>query len=224
MTSPLRIEKDSAGRILLNGAILDATRWSAGDAGTSVASATPEEAAQALARDGGLRHIVIGIIGPREASPEQLAVAKRIGAQLGGLGFTLICGGKSGVMESASRGCSVAGGLMIGILPGNRQDDANPFVGIPLPTGLSEGRNMVIAKASRVLIAVGGSYGTLSEVAYGLHFSKPVIGVAGAAQIEGVQHVKTADDAVTAALSALFATAFTTAAADSCKKIDRTAP
>ena len=221
MTSPLRIEFDSAGHILLDGAILDATTWSTGDAATPVASATPEKAAEALAQEGGLRHIVIGIIGPREASPEQCAMAERIGARLGRLGFTLICGGKSGVMEAASKGCTEAGGLMIGLLPGNRQDDANRFVGIPLPTGLSEGRNMVIAKAARVLIAVGGSYGTLSEVAYGLHFSKPVIGVADAPQIDGVQHVQTADDTITAALSALFRTASATTTAEACKKTDR---
>lgn len=118
----------------------------------------------------GLRHLVVGVIGPRDASDIQLAVAERVGFVLGGLGLTLICGGKSGVMEATSKGCARANGLMIGILPGSTPDDANNFVGIPLPTGLGEARNMIIAKSARVLIAVGGSYGTLSEVAYGLHF------------------------------------------------------
>lgn len=154
-----------------------------------------------------LRHIVVGMIGPREARASQRAAAERIAFALGGLGLTLICGGRTGVMEAASKGCSEAGGLMIGILPGSTPEGANAHVAIPLPTGLGEARNMVIAKSARVLIAVGGSYGTLSEVAYGLHFDKPVIGLEAAPDVPGVTHVDGPDAAVEAALGALLATA-----------------
>lgn len=129
-----------------------------------------------------------------------MAAAEQVAHALGGLGLTLICGGKTGVMAAASKGCRDAGGLMLGILPGS---EANDYVAIPLPTGLGEARNMVIVKSARVLVAVGGSYGTLSEVAYGLHFSKPVIGLEGAAEIDGVQIVRGAAQAVDAVMNAL---------------------
>ena len=100
---------------------------------------------------------------------------------------------------------------MIGLLPGFTPDDGNPYVGIPLPTGLNEGRNMVIARAARVLIAVGGSYGTLSEIAYGLHFSKPVICLEGAPNIGGTSQASSADHAVELALDSLITAALTKA-------------
>ena len=154
-----------------------------------------------------LRHLVVGVIGPRDATAQQEKTAEAVGRVLGERGLTVICGGKSGVMEAVCRGCSAVGGLAIGILPGTTPDDANPFVGIPLPTGLSEGRNMVIARAARVLVAVGGSYGTLSEVAYGLHFSKRVIGLEGAPQVDGVIHARSIDAALDLTLEALIASA-----------------
>ena len=150
-----------------------------------------------------LRHLVVGVIGPREATKPQLEAAQHIGTQLGKLGLTLICGGKSGVMEAVSKGCREVGGTMIGILPDSQPDAANQFVDIPLPTGLGEARNMIIAKSARVLISVGGSYGTLSEIAYGLHFSKPVIGIEGAPAIEGLIEAKDSKEAIQLALRSL---------------------
>ncbi len=154
-------------------------------------------------RSNSLRHLVIGVIGPREATDNQLRAADNIGKQLGKLGVTLICGGRSGVMEAVSKGCRSGGGLMIGILPGSEPESANQYVDIPLPTGLGEARNMIIAKSARVLIAVGGSHGTLSEIAYGLHFSKPVIGLEGAPDIEGLVQAGDSDEAILLALRAL---------------------
>lgn len=167
----------------------------------------PLEALAALRQQTNLHHLVVGVIGPRQASPAQEAAAEAMGGVLAKVGITVICGGKSGVMQAVCKGCAAAGGLAIGILPGTDPDDANPHVAIPLPTGLSEGRNMVIARAARVLIAVGGSYGTLSEVAYGLHFSKAVIGLEDAPQVEGVQHAATVEAAADLAMAALIATA-----------------
>jgi len=197
------------GTVSAGGAKIEPVRWvrlptapaSSGRAGTA------REAMSALARQASLRHLVVGVIGPRAASPAQATAAETVGRQLAGYGLTVICGGKTGVMEAVCKGCASAGGLAIGLLPGTDPDEANQFVSIALPTGLSEGRNMVIARASRVLIAIGGSYGTLSEVAYGLHFSKPVIGIEGAPDVEGVRHARDANAAVDLALAALIGTA-----------------
>lgn len=191
------------GALALNGRRLDTRAWRLGEIAGGGHPVGPREAFGALAERVGLRHLVLGIIGPREASAAQLAAARGIGSALGEFGLTLICGGKGGVMAAASEGCAEAGGLMIGILPGMAPENANPHVAIPLPTGLSEGRNMVIARAARVLVAVGGSYGTLSEVAYGLHFGKPVIGCEGAPDVAGVRRAPGAEAAVDLALTAL---------------------
>lgn len=197
------------GTVFAGGARIDPVRW----VRLTTASAPPgqaisaREAMAALARQAPLRHLVIGVIGPRAASTAQAMAAETVGRQLAGYGLTVICGGKTGVMEAVCKGCSAGGGLSIGLLPGTDPDEANPFVSIALPTGLSEGRNMVIARAARVLIAIGGSYGTLSEVAYGLHFAKPVIGIAGAPDVEGVRYAADADAAVDLALAALIGTA-----------------
>ena len=203
MTTEIKTAKRSDGHIEVNGHLLDTKRWRLGAASDVGEPLSLEQTFQVLGSAGLLRGLVVGIIGPRDATRAQLEAAESIAFELGSLGITLICGGKSGVMEAASKGCNDAGGLLIGILPGSVPSEANSFVSIPLPTGLGEARNMIIAKSARVLVAVGGSYGTLSEVAYGLHFSKPVIGLEGAATVEGVLHVEDAESAVGEVLKAL---------------------
>lgn len=221
MTSELSIS--ASGDILMSGAKLDVSTWTLKASDQQGEPVSVKQAFEHLSAHGSLRHIVIGIIGPRDATDEQITAAERVAYRLGGLGITLICGGKSGVMEAASKGCRESGGLLIGVLPGSDPSEANSFVGIPLPTGLGEARNMIIAKSARVLVAVGGSYGTLIEVAYGLHFSKPVICMAGAADIEGVLHVENADAAVSAALESLLLSASRKKIDCECKNTDRTA-
>ncbi len=177
---------------------LDAWMWRWAPA-TTPKTANPVSAQDALSvigKTGAARRIPIGVIGPRDATAEQLAGAKAIGAALGELGLTVICGGKTGVMEAVSKGCLSAGGLTVGLVPDHDWRFANDFIALPIATGLSEGRNMVIAKSSAVLIAVGGSHGTLSEIAYGLHFSKPVIGLLGAPHVDGVEMANDPQDAV----------------------------
>ncbi|MEM9973541.1 MAG: TIGR00725 family protein [Pseudomonadota bacterium] len=203
MTISVSLAKRDDGKIEINGFELDAARWRLGPGSNVGLPVSLEETFQQLGSTGQLRGVVVGLIGPRDATPAQISAAEQIGYSLGQYGITLICGGKSGVMEAASRGCRNAGGMIIGILPGSTASEANDFVSVPLPTGLGEARNMIIAKAARVLVAIGGSYGTLSEVAYGLHFSKPVIGLEGAAKIDGVNHVESAGAAVRAVLDAL---------------------
>ncbi|WP_121062315.1 TIGR00725 family protein [Chachezhania antarctica] len=201
------LSRTEDGRLFLGANMLCGTAWAwraDGGAPDSV-PVTALEALRALSRTRPLQQLVIGIIGPRDATPAQRAAAEAVGHALGGLGLTVICGGRSGVMEAACKGCSDAGGLPIGILPGTDPMEANPYVAVPLTTGLNEARNIIIVRAARVLLAVGNSPGTLTEVAYGLHFGKPVIGVAGAAELDGVHHAEGAASAVETALTHLLA-------------------
>jgi uncharacterized protein (TIGR00725 family) len=103
-------------------------------------------------------------------------------------------------MEAACRGAKGAGGTTVGLLPGVDRSAANPFVDVAIPTGLGEARNAVVVHAADVLIAVGGGYGTLSEIALGLKAGKRVIGV-GTWDVDGVVRVDGPEAAVAAALS-----------------------
>jgi uncharacterized protein (TIGR00725 family) len=140
--------------------------------------------------------IPVGVIGPREAGPEQLRAAEGIGAGLADMGFSVICGGRQGVMEATCNGVRRAGGLSIGLLPESDPAAANHYVGIVIATGIGEARNALIARAAFCLVAIGDSYGTLSEVALGLQFGKSVFGLAGAASVEGVIQMNSVDDAL----------------------------
>ena len=140
--------------------------------------------------------IPVGVIGPRDATPAQLAAALRIGELLADCGLTVLCGGRHGVMQAVCEGVARVGGVSIGLLPDADATHANPFVGVALATGIGEARNALIARASLCLVAVGDSFGTLSEVALGRHFGKLVIGLEGAAQVDGVIHVDNPQAAV----------------------------
>lgn len=140
--------------------------------------------------------VPVGVIGPREATSAQLLAAEEIGRGLASMGFVVICGGRGGVMEAVCRGAAEAGGLSIGMLPDADPSFANPHVGIVLATGIGEARNALIARAALCLVAIGDSFGTLSEVALGRQFGKRVIGLEGAAQVEGVIQVATVQQAL----------------------------
>jgi len=142
--------------------------------------------------------VPIGVIGPREATLDQIATGESVGAGLAAMGLALVCGGREGVMEAVCRGAARHGGVAIGMLPDVDPQLANSHVTISLATGLGEARNAVIARAALALIAIGDSYGTLSEVALGLHFGKRVFGLQGAARVAGVEHVASADAALNA--------------------------
>jgi len=137
------------------------------------------------------RQVPVGIIGPKEANAEQLRTAEELGATLAGLHAQMLCGGRGGVMEAACRGNLKAGARPIGLLPDEEWQTANDFVAIPIATGIGPARNAIIARACPVLIAVGGGYGTLSEIAYGLHFNRLVLTLCDAPAVEGA--VKCAD-------------------------------
>lgn len=145
------------------------------------------EAVQWLQRESGTPlRCPIGIIGPRNASARQLETAEVVGTGIARLGLTLLCGGREGVMEAVCRGAAQAGGLTIGLLPDDRWETANPFVTVPIATGIGVARNAMIACASFCLVAIGGGYGTLSEIAYGLQYERPVFALEGAPPIVGV--------------------------------------
>ena len=140
--------------------------------------------------------VPIGVIGPRDATADQLAVASAVGELLGDCSVPLVCGGRHGVMQAVCEGAARVGGVSIGILPDADPALANPYVTVALATGIGEARNALIARAAFCLIAIGDSFGTLSEVALGRQFGKLVVGLCGAARVEGVRHVATARDAV----------------------------
>ncbi|MBP2314954.1 TIGR00725 family protein [Azospirillum soli] len=136
----------------------------------------------------------IGVIGPREPSPFQYELAERIGAELAELGLTVLCGGRAGVMEAVCKGVASKGGISIGLLPGEEWDSANAYVTVPIATGIGVARNAIIARATLCLIAIGGGNGTLSEIAYGLQFRKPVFALAGAPKVAGTVELEGWDD------------------------------
>jgi uncharacterized protein (TIGR00725 family) len=137
----------------------------------------------------------VAVVGPNEATAEQLAAAEAVGRGLAERGATLVCGGLGGAMEAACRGAAEHGGLTIGILPGADRSAANEWVKVALPTGLGELRNGLVVRAADAVIAVGGAYGTLSEIALALRTGVPVIGV-NTWEIDGIEHVGSPEEAV----------------------------
>jgi len=123
------------------------------------------------------RKKIIAVIGAGDPSAEEARLAEEVGRELARQGAILVCGGLGGVMEAACRGASLEGGITVGILPGDSPITANPYVQIPIVTGMGYARNVAVVKTARAVIAVGGSYGTLSEIAHALQNGIPVIGL-----------------------------------------------
>jgi len=122
--------------------------------------------------------ILIGVIGGgKEVSPETARLAEEVGREIARQGAAVVCGGLGGVMEAACKGASEAGGLTIGILPGDNRRDANPYVKIPIVTGMGYARNVTVVKSARAIIAIDGGYGTLTEIGHALQSGIPVIGL-----------------------------------------------
>lgn len=145
---------------------------------------------------------IIAVIGRRKSDKSLLKEAEEVGRLIARKGLTLVCGGLQGVMEAASRGAKSEGGLTVGILPQNDSKEANPFIDIPIVTGLGIGRNVIIARTADALIAVGGEYGTLSEIAFALQLGKPVVGIK-TWDIKGVINAENAEEAVNKVLELL---------------------
>ena len=121
--------------------------------------------------------MIIAVIGNSSCSPEEAKLAETVGELLAQRGVIIICGGLGGVMEAVCRGARSKDGLTVGILPGGDPSSANHWVSIPVVTGIGEARNVAVVKSSQAVIAIGGSYGTLSEIAHALKSGIPVIGL-----------------------------------------------
>ncbi|CAN5204946.1 TIGR00725 family protein [soil metagenome] len=120
---------------------------------------------------------VVAVVGSGEADPELEAIAERVGARVAGRGALLVCGGLGGVMAAACKGAKGAGGTTVGVLPGSDGSAANAFVDVVVATGLGEARNTVVVRSADVVVAVGGGYGTLSEIGFALKVGRPVVGL-----------------------------------------------
>lgn len=140
--------------------------------------------------------MIISVIGAGTCDSNIYSIAEEVGSRIAQRGAVLFSGGLGGVMEAASRGAKEAGGTTVGILPGFSKDDANPFVTIPVTTGLSHARNIIVVRSADAVIAIGGEYGTLSEIAIALKLGKPVVGINTWGAIEGIIHVSSAEEAV----------------------------
>lgn len=148
----------------------------------------------------------IGVIGASQPSEDLLPLAERVGEGIAKRGGVLICGGMGGIMEWACKGAKKLGGITVGILPTLRREDANPYVDIPIVTGMGYARNIIVVLSSQAVIAVGGAYGTLTELAFALHFSIPVVGIrtwrleSEHTEVKGIIYVNDPEEAVKIAM------------------------
>jgi uncharacterized protein (TIGR00725 family) len=139
---------------------------------------------------------MIGVIGAGSCNKKIYEQARKVGRGIAETGTTLVCGGLGGVMEGACRGAFEAGGTTVGILPGDERYQANAYVTIPVVTDLGHARNVLVVRSSDIVMAVSGGYGTLSEISIALKVGKPVIGLETWPNMEGVQYVATAEEAL----------------------------
>jgi len=123
------------------------------------------------------RKSIVAVIGGAQASAGDIKLAGEVGALLAQKGLALVCGGLGGVMEAACKGAVTKDGTTIGILPGDNRSSANQYVQLPIVTGIGIARNLAVVKSAQVVIAIGGSYGTLSEIAFSRQSGIPVIGL-----------------------------------------------
>jgi uncharacterized protein (TIGR00725 family) len=120
----------------------------------------------------------IGVAAASQPDARVAALARELGQRLAAAGAVIVCGGGLGAMAEVCKGAQAAGGTTVGLLPGNGRAEGNPALSIALPTGLGEGRNVLLVRASDALVAVGGGFGTLSEIALALRTGVPVVGLA----------------------------------------------
>jgi uncharacterized protein (TIGR00725 family) len=149
----------------------------------------------------------IGVMGPGFCPPDVYALAREVGHLIARKGAILICGGLGGVMEASARGAREGNGIAVGILPGESAAEANPYIDIPIVTGLGNARNVLNVLTSQAIIAVHGSYGTLSEIALAMKCGTPVIGlqtwhlISPGGEVLPITQTQTPEEAVNAALA-----------------------
>ena len=150
--------------------------------------------------------MIISVIGGGTPPPQAIRLAEQVGYELGNRGTTVVCGGLGGVMAAVCIGAKRAGGTTVGILPGNDPKQANKWVDIPICTGLGHARNVIVVKSGSAVIAIDGSYGTLSEIGHALGEGIPVIGLKTCTMSQGEkpdQSIIQADDPVDAVEKAI---------------------
>lgn len=140
------------------------------------------------------QRITISVIGGHKMTRKTEQNAYKIGEIIANEGAVLICGGLDGVMKAAAKGAKEAGGLTIGLLPGKEKRDANPYIDIALPTSIGYARNAMVACSADIIVALPGSYGTSSEISYGIVYGRPVIDFGGW-NIKGTLKAKDIDKA-----------------------------
>lgn len=173
-----------------------------------VLSAPVTEALQRLAlqQKGAMRHRQpVAVIGPGDGGPVECAAAYAVAHALAGAGMAVICGGRGGVMAAAARGATDAGGIAVGILPEDDDSAANEWLSVAIPTGMGEMRNAIIARSGICLVAIGGNMGTVSEMAMGLKWGKPVFVMHGEVALPGAVPASDVNDMLAKVLDYLLA-------------------
>ncbi len=139
---------------------------------------------------------IIGVVGSSTASEDVCRLAVEVGRKIAERGGVVLCGGLSGVMEAVAKGAAGAGGLTVGILPGHSAEEANPYIEIPIVTGMGNARNVIVAGTPRAIIALEGGWGTLSEIALALKMGVPVISLGRDSAPDGVLRAENIEEAV----------------------------
>jgi len=121
--------------------------------------------------------MIIGVIGGNSVDNQTYELAYQLGKAIAKEGWVIVCGGLRGVMEAVSKGAFENGGLTVGILPGNNKNTANPWIKIPIPTGIGVARNYIIVYTADIIVAINGRYGTLNEITAAFNAGKKVIGL-----------------------------------------------
>jgi uncharacterized protein (TIGR00725 family) len=151
--------------------------------------------------------VYVAVCGGGDVGDDDVQLAEEVGRLLARAGAVVICGGLGGVMDAVARGAKAEGGVTIGILPGRDRAEQNPHLTYSIPTGLGEARNVLVASAADALIAVGGEFGTLSEIAFALRIGVPVVGlrtwalVKRGASVDAFPAVESATEAAERALA-----------------------
>ncbi|MCP4230398.1 MAG: TIGR00725 family protein [bacterium] len=143
-----------------------------------------------------MREVQISVIGAGQATQQQEHLAYKLGSAIAHQRWVLVSGGMGGVMEAAARGAVEAGGTAVGILPTYNKHDGNVHNTISIPTGMGHARNTIVAASGDAVIAVGGSYGTISEIALALKLGKPVAALDSPLEIEGIYRPSDIEDAI----------------------------
>ena len=136
----------------------------------------------------------MAVVGAGDYEEKRCELARELGQKIAERGHVLITGGLGGVMEAASQGAKEAGGVTVGILPGEKET-ANRYVNVAIGTGMGHGRNAIVVRSADVVIALPGLYGTLSEIALALKMDKPVIDL-GDWNVEGMQKAESPEEAI----------------------------